>query len=332
MKGSLLYCFILSHSLRFGRKLGSRFISTEGKFHHMINNSSQSIYAGDNTLAQLLGIPLYLPEVEGRYSIIEKTIDANKQDVIQIRSSDDRQTPFYVDFSSPDFKRRRKECATELVCHAIANTDVVVDFTAGLGRDSILLASNGHFVQMFEKNPFICLLLQNALDRLKSERLSLKITLAQLDSSHQFNELSDSLIATIKRSGMANPRVSAYLDPLYPAGYVGGKSMVKKEMQIIHELCSYFKSDNSSGFESMSEKEQEQMFLNALTVTNFRVVVKRPLKGTFITNKVQPSGTIKGRSQRFDIYDSKIARKQLGMSDHYVNRNIYNSSTPTTTT
>ncbi len=92
-------------------------------------------------------------------------------------------------------------------------TPVVLDGTAGLGRDAFVLASLGCKVQMVERHPVVAALLDDGLARAKqdleiggwvSERMSLLHA-----SSH------DALAQLMAQDDFEQPDV-VYLDPMYP--------------------------------------------------------------------------------------------------------------------
>ncbi len=92
-------------------------------------------------------------------------------------------------------------------------TPVVLDATAGLGRDAFVLASLGCRVQMVERHPVVAALLEDGLQRAKqddeigawvSERISLLHA-----SSH------DALQQLASDPNFTSPDV-VYLDPMYP--------------------------------------------------------------------------------------------------------------------
>jgi hypothetical protein len=103
------------------------------------------------------------------------------------QTSKDHRIPFSIDFNSMKWKNRFKQAKKELVVKAFGKAspvslsslsplspvaptsrDLIVDLTAGLGRDSLIIAlGSGRRVIMIEPNTILFLLLQNALDRYK---------------------------------------------------------------------------------------------------------------------------------------------------------------------
>lgn len=95
----------------------------------------------------------------------------------------------------------------------------IIDGTAGLGRESFILAYLGANVTMVEHNEKLCLLLQDALNRAKSNlKLNAAIGRVKLVNC----EILQYLAAN-------SPEVDViYLDPMFEQKF---KAQVKKEMQ-----------------------------------------------------------------------------------------------------
>ena len=80
-------------------------------------------------------------------------------------------TPFVIDFFDKTLQYRIKQASIkkEAIARAMGlkshTSPLILDTTAGLGRDSFLLASLGFQVQMLERSPIIHALLKNAIVR-----------------------------------------------------------------------------------------------------------------------------------------------------------------------
>jgi len=153
----------------------------------------------------------------------------------------------------------------------------ILDATAGLGEDSLLLAAAGYKVDMCEKNTTVYALLEDTLKRALDDP-ELNPVVARMST---FN--TDSL------TYMGSPDNRAdivYLDPMFPERTKSAQ--VKKKFQFIH------------GLEKPCENERE--LLNAaLTFAAMRVVVKRPKNGNFLAER-KPDYSINGSSVRYDCY------------------------------
>ena len=113
--------------------------------------------------------------------------------------------------------------------HARADAPLAVDATAGLGADALLLAATGFEVRLFERNPVMAALLEDALRRAADDP-----QLAGIVARMRL-ECGDS-IAALKRMGAqaeAAPDV-VYLDPMFPARQKS--AAVKKKFQLLHHL------------------------------------------------------------------------------------------------
>ncbi len=190
--------------------------------------------------------------------------------------------PFFIDFNSGKLTYRRHHGGGrgQAICRAIGlkgNTSPrVIDGTAGLGRDSFVLASLGCTITMFERNPILQILLQDGLKRgcthPETKEICTRMQLVTQDL-HDF---------TCKKS-LADV---IYLDPMYP--HRKKSSLVKKEMRIIRQLVG-------------DDLDADQLLPYALETGIKRIVVKRPKNAPFLGNK-KPTTCLKEKNSRFDIY------------------------------
>ena len=154
-------------------------------------------------------------------------------------------------------------------------TPVAIDATAGLGEDSILLAAAGFSVQMYERDPVIAALLQDALDRAAEIP-----ELADIVSRMQL-AAEDSLTAMPQ---LTTPPDVILLDPMFPARQKS--ALIKKKFQLLQRL--------------ESPCSDEEALLNAALAANPRkIVIKRPLKGPFLADR-KPDYSLKGKAIRYD--------------------------------
>lgn len=178
-----------------------------------------------------------------------------------------------------------------------SDAPIAIDATAGLGQDSFLLAAAGFSVYMFEQDPIIAALLEDALDRAKSDPVLANI----VERMHLFAEDS---ISALQRLGTSlsrdeqMPQTSdsqpyltvkpdvIYLDPMFPERTKS--AAVKKKFQLLHHL------------EHPCENEEE-LLSAAMNIQPRKIVVKRMAKGPFLAGK-KPSYSIKGKSIRYDCY------------------------------
>ena len=155
-------------------------------------------------------------------------------------------------------------------------TGTAVDATAGLGEDSFLLAAAGFSVRLYERDPVICALLADALDRAAREEalagIVARMTLCEEDS-----------VTALPALGFAPDVI--YLDPMFPERQKS--ALVKKKFQLLHFLeppCD----------------DGEALLAAALAAKPRKIIVKRPLKAEFLAG-VKPSHTLSGKAIRYDV-------------------------------
>ncbi len=183
----------------------------------------------------------------------------------------------------PDFLRgpmghrlRRGRHAAPMLARACAvNAGAppsVLDLTAGLGRDGMLLAAIGCRVTLVERHPLVALLLEDALARAARE----------LDWVAQRVRLipADALDCELQ------PAEVVYLDPMFPPR--GKQALVKKEMQLFHRLVG-------------RDEDADALFERGRQLALKRLVVKRPRKAPPLAG-MRPSGRIEGKTTRYDLY------------------------------
>ncbi len=157
----------------------------------------------------------------------------------------------------------------------------VLDGTAGLGRDSLILAALGCRVDMYERNPAVRQLLLDGLDR---ATMSLEV----MDVTARMNLHEEDFIAASQALEDESVDV-VYLDPMFPER--SKSALVKKEMRVFKQLIG-------------CDDDADQLFEPAFRVAKHRVVVKRPKSAPFLAGQT-PSLQMKGKSGRFDIYTKK---------------------------
>ena len=152
-----------------------------------------------------------------------------------------------------------------------------IDATAGFGQDSLLLAAAGFSVKLYEKNPVIAALLEDALRCAKEypelEEAAGRMELAGTDSIEAMKALNKA------------PDV-IYLDPMFPKRTKS--ALIKKKFQLLQQL------------ETPCENEVE-LFEAALAAQPHKIVVKRPAKGAYLADR-RPSYSLAGKAVRYDVF------------------------------
>lgn len=194
--------------------------------------------------------------------------------------------PLYVDFVAGRAAHRRRfgggrnQSLARAVGLKGGISPIVVDVTAGLGRDGFVLACLGCTVELVERSPIIAALLRDGLSRavrdpeigaLVGERLRL----VEADSREFLSLLPESLYPDV-----------IYLDPMYP--HRRKSALVKKEMRLLRQLIG-------------DDGDAPDLLAIALTRAKRRVVVKRPRTAPPLAGP-EPSFQIATPHTRFDIY------------------------------
>lgn len=161
----------------------------------------------------------------------------------------------------------------------------IADLTAGLGRDSFVLATVGCRVQMVERSPIVHTLLEDGLRRASStDDSELAEIIARM--SLQAGQATDFLSTTSEKFDVI------YLDPMFP--HTDKSAQVKKEMLAFRSVVG-------------ADEDSASLLEAALAADPSRIVVKRPRKAPVIEGP-KPSYSLEGKSGRFDIY----AKRKLG--------------------
>lgn len=196
--------------------------------------------------------------------------------------------PVAVDFGSAALRYRRRSGTPELLGKAVGRHRsrrlVVLDATAGLGRDAFILAALGNEVRLCERDPVVVELLR-----------------AGLAAGGADEDLRELMVRMSLHPGDARQLDAAamrdvdvvYLDPMFP-GRVKSAA-VKKEMAVFQQLLG----------QSPGPGEADDLLRWALAQGVARVVVKRPARAPALAG-ASPSHCVNGKSVRYDVY---VARK-----------------------
>ena len=194
--------------------------------------------------------------------------------------------PVYVDFTSGPlgYRLRHGGGLRQLLARAAGlkpgYRPSVLDATAGLGRDGIVLASLGCRVAMIERVPVIGALLEDGFKRALSHPEIGNLVRERI----QF-VIGDSLQLMGRLCQERQPD-TIYLDPMFPFRTKNAK--VKKEMRLLRFLTG-------------DDVDSPALLATALTLARNRVVVKRP-KSARPLEGPEPSLFLRGTSSRYDIY------------------------------
>lgn len=162
----------------------------------------------------------------------------------------------------------------------------VLDATAGLGRDGMMLAHAGCHVYLLERHPAVHALLDQAVVHAQQDERIGNWVQQRVEVLPR-----GSLIDTAVLSGAfqeLKPE-AIYLDPMFPER--GKTAAVKKDMQMLQALVG-------------DDSDANELLPAALALASHRVVVKRPVSAPFLSGQ-QPSSQITTKKHRFDVYVKK---------------------------
>ena len=193
--------------------------------------------------------------------------------------------PVRVDWVNGRSGHRRRQGGAELLVKAIgvarsSRPLQILDATAGLGEDALVLAGYDCELTLFERSPVMAELLADGMVR-AAEEPALADRLARMRL-----ERGDAAGWLGHYPGAVDV---VYLDPMFPEKR--NSAAVRKEMQVARTL--------------VGDDHDAAVLLEAgLTAARHRVVVKRPRRAPPLPG-AQPSTTVEGRSSRFDVYSRK---------------------------
>jgi 16S rRNA (guanine1516-N2)-methyltransferase len=199
--------------------------------------------------------------------------------------------PVGVDFDD-GAALRRAQGGAELIVKAVRGRSKqalrVLDATAGLGRDSFVLASRGFDVIALEREPVVAALLADGLARARITDASAAIA-ARIEL-----HCADAVDYLAVLPSTARPDV-VYLDPMFPPSQK--TALVKKAMRLFQQML-HGAADDAAGAVALLEA--------ACAAARIRVVVKRPAKAAPLAG-VAPDYALPGKAIRFDVYAGRGA-------------------------
>lgn len=176
---------------------------------------------------------------------------------------------------------KRATIKTELAARAcqVEQQPQIIDATAGMGHDGLLLARLGARVILVEQHPIVWALLTSAMQQAQSNAHLAKISQRmQLVHANAVEWLAEQQADVV------------YLDPMFPKGDLPDKQqpLVKKEMQILQKL---FAASTDTGDALLAPARQ----------TAKRVIVKRPKLAPCLAGQAADHQWL-GDACRFDGY------------------------------
>ena len=207
--------------------------------------------------------------------------------------------PLLLDFELLSYRQRllrggrQKEPVARAVMNGLEDGALVFDATAGLGRESMILAHAGAKVVSFERQLPIWIILNDALKRAQGSRF-FPFTLPVLSPIGTIKDYSLALAGTDNHSltlandlNNARPEV-IYYDPMFPERE--NSAQVKKDMFVFQQVIG-------------EDKDIIEFLELALELAVKRVVLKRPSYAPPLAIAgLERSYFVDGGQCRFDCY------------------------------
>lgn len=209
--------------------------------------------------------------------------------------------PLRLDFEQFAYRQRllrggrQKESVARAVLSGISDGDLIFDATAGLGRESMILAHAGARVMSFERQIPIWLILHDALERARSSRffpftlphLCPVGTIANYQQALDDNSPSRAWSYLLGKLQGARPEV-IYYDPMFPEREKSAQ--VKKDMFLFQQVIG-------------ADLDTQEFLACACQLALQRVVVKRPSNAEVVgVPGIERSYFVDGGQCRFDCY------------------------------
>lgn len=171
----------------------------------------------------------------------------------------------------------------ELIAKAIGIskgfTDII-DATAGLGMDAVVMARLGCRVRALERSPEVFALLSDAYRRACDESES-----PQMSWIHNLQFIHANSISYLQNLSEAERPQVIYIDPMFPEKKKS--ALPRKEMVLFRSLVG-------------DDQDANELLTIALKTAKDRVVVKRPLRAEPLLQ--EPQHRFEGKSVRYDLY------------------------------
>ncbi|WP_113907555.1 class I SAM-dependent methyltransferase [Aliidiomarina celeris] len=162
----------------------------------------------------------------------------------------------------------------------------VLDATAGLGRDGMMLAHAGCTVALLERQPAVYALLRYAVEQAQQDErigawVTERVTVLPFGSLLAEGSLRADIVEWAPEA--------IYLDPMFPER--GKTAAVKKDMQMLQQLVG-------------ADSDADGLLPAALALASYRVVVKRPASAPYLAGQ-KPTSQVVTKKHRFDLYIKK---------------------------
>lgn len=229
-------------------------------------------------LAQRLQLPITENPTSYTYLLVLTPEHLGLQD-------NNTQTTTWVDFLSGKntYRRQHASLKRETLARAMGlkhkTNPFIVDTTAGLGRDSFIIASLGFEITLLERSPIIHALLEDGMRR-AAEDPDVAPIIRRMHLLH-----TNAILWMQQQKTLSRPTI-IYVDPMFPER--SKSALVKKEMRIFQAVIG-------------EDVDRDLLLTTALACTTQRVVVKRPRLAEALA-ELTPAFSLTGSSSRFDVY------------------------------
>jgi 16S rRNA (guanine1516-N2)-methyltransferase len=238
---------------------------------------------GDDVTAKLaaeLGLPLLDSGAPGAFDYLL----VNREGRVALVDTRERSgVGIWVDFSDAAVPRgltRRQPLGRALG----KKVHSVVDATAGLGQDALMMAHLGYAVTAVERSPVLAALLDDGLRRAGAAAVAARrLRIVHGDGRRVLDAM--------------DPKPDAvYLDPMFPPKR-RKSALARKEVRAIRALVG-------------DDPDAESLFLAAMRNARLRVVVKRPSYAPPLAP--DPAVSYPGKLVRYDVYHVAPADAERG--------------------
>ncbi len=214
----------------------------------------------------------------------------NESGISLIAQNGNESTEVKVDFVEGALAWRRlhgggrQSEAVAKACFGKLREPIIFDATAGLARDSFILASFGAKVHLFERHPIVRLLIKDGIRRALASNDPDIVKLVQE------NMILEEVPEISLYQGTVVPD-TVYIDPMYPERKKS--ALVKKDMRIFHNLVGL-------------DDDRENLLKSALALARAKVVMKLPKwADPLFPEKI--NAVVPTKNHRFVVYTGQHA-------------------------
>ncbi|MDH3637183.1 MAG: class I SAM-dependent methyltransferase [Gammaproteobacteria bacterium] len=216
-----------------------------------------------------------MPQAASEYDFVLACVD----DILVLRNNSDlRLRPTFVDLKAVRARSYPAPKGGPFATAVGRRNKFVVDATAGLGKDMLMLFAMGYRVLAIERSPVIAALLQDGLRRLQSEPCVTQSILTT--PTLHFGDAGAALEALTEAPDCV------YLDPMFPLK-TKRSALVRRDLRALRKIVG-------------ADDDASRLFDIAFRVTRNRVVVKRADDAPPLVSG--PDNVYRANTVRYDVY------------------------------